>query len=716
MIRSKKVNIFLLSLLALGSFYVTKQSNQKEQSITKLSAWSGPQTSNEGNYYTSATGNKTPSALKSKLKGLISTGTNESYNWSRYEAADESEGDASKVLLIYSRINLSKTAHVSGGVGWNREHSFEKSLFNDQAPAVNDNHHIFADDNKTNGHRGNKAFNELNPATSTRSIDSYGNTTNNYYTSTYFMPNDLAKGEVARATMYMNTRYDYSVTLNFFSVELMLEWHLANPVTNREIYRNNTVHHLQGNRNPYIDRQDWACYIYGNTNSATQSLCSASNVDPTSISVSPSNASVNLGSNLNLNATVLPLGASSGLTWSSLDPSIATVSNGVVTPVSVGVATIRATSTSNTSVYGSATITVTNQSVPVTGVSISPSSLNLEVGSSASLTANVMPANATNKNVAWTSSHPSIASINHSGQVTALAAGSGTITATTSEGGLTDTISFTVIAQSLPPETTMTFSFAGTGNSYWPTVSGFGAYFSSGYGISSASTGGTIKSTQILSLIPLGSLMTVKVSAATNSPTNTANLTMYALDKFGNRFAGLSDSYVIPAYDSKGNLANITNYAKSNPGLLSFSASMNAKVYALELVIASASSKTLLAEISVSYSYNSAENQVLAFANYVNGEGGQDAYGQCDIILLNLVDEFNRLSVDARSYFENSSEGPIALAKARLSYLSSWVNQQQTMGRPTFFNKEQTHKPLFLLLLIGLTSLSLCVVYRKKMY
>ena len=714
MIRSKKVNIFLLSLLALGSFYVTKQSNQKEQSITKLSAWSGLQTSNEGNYYTSVTGNETPSALKSKLKGLISTGTNESYNWSRYEAADESEGDASKVLLIYSRINLSKTAHVSGSVGWNREHSFAKSLFNDQAPAVNDNHHIFADDNKTNGHRGNKAFNELNPATSTRSIDSYGNTTNNYYTSTYFMPNDLAKGEVARATMYMNTRYDYSVTLNFFSVELMLEWHLANPVTNREIYRNNTVHHLQGNRNPYIDRQDWACYIYGNTNSATQSLCSASNVVPTSISVSPSNASLNLGSNLTLNATVLPLGASSGVTWSSLDPSIATVSNGVVTPVSVGVATIRATSTSNTSVYGSATITVTNQSVPVTGVSISPSSLNLEVGSSASLTANVMPANATNKNVTWTSSHPSIASINHSGQVTALAAGSGTITVTTSEGGLTDTISFTVIEQSLPPETN-NFSFGPTGNAEWANISGFAKYFTSAYGISNASTGGTLKSTNILKDIPLGSIFTINIAAATNSASSKAQVTIYGLTKDGSRIPNVSSSFQTANF-STSTESILRNHALNNPGILSLSASMNAKIYALELIIASASSKTLLAEISVSYSYNSAENQALAFANYVNSEGGQDAYGQCDVILLNLVDEFNRLSEDARSYFENASEGPIALAKARLSYLSSWVNQQQTMGRPTFFNKEQTHKPLFLLLLIGLTSLSLCVVYRKKMY
>ena len=104
---------------------------------------------------------------------------------------------------------------------------------------------------------------------------------------------------------------------------------------------------------------------------------------------------------------------------------------------------------------------------------------------------------------------------------------------------------------------------------------------------------------------------------------------------------------VIPVHDSRYS-SEYYHYAKSNPGLLSFSASMNPKVYALELVIASASSRTLLAEISVSYSYNTAQNQALAFANYVNDEGGQDAYGQCDVILLNLVDEFNRLSVDAK--------------------------------------------------------------------
>ena len=84
--------------------------------------------------------------------------------------------------------------------------------------------------------------------------------------------------------MYVNMRYGYSVTGNFQSIALMLEWHLQNPVSNREIYRNNTVHTMQKNRNPFIDHPEYACRIWGNTNSATQAICGAAQqVDVTSV-------------------------------------------------------------------------------------------------------------------------------------------------------------------------------------------------------------------------------------------------------------------------------------------------------------------------------------------------------------------------------------------------------------------------------------------------
>lgn len=65
------------------------------------------------------------------------------------------------------------------------------------------------------------------------------------------------------------------------------------------------------------------------------------------------------------------------MTWSSTNPSIATVSNGVVTPVSVGVTTIRAISTIDTGVSATAQVTITNDPVPVTGVTLNRDTLNL---------------------------------------------------------------------------------------------------------------------------------------------------------------------------------------------------------------------------------------------------------------------------------------------------------------------------------------------------
>ncbi|MES2731005.1 MAG: PA14 domain-containing protein, partial [Bacteroidota bacterium] len=75
--------------------------------------------------------------------------------------------------------------------------------------------------------------------------------------------------------------------------------------------------------------------------------------------------------------------------------------------------------------------------VPVTGVTISPTTANLLVGQTQQLTATVAPANATNKTVSWTSSNAAIATVNTSGLVTALAAGTATITVTTQDGNRT---------------------------------------------------------------------------------------------------------------------------------------------------------------------------------------------------------------------------------------------------------------------------------------
>ena len=120
--------------------------------------------------------------------------------------------------------------------------------------------------------------------------------------------------------------------------------------------------------------------------------------------------------------------------WHSDNPSVASVnaSSGYIFGNSVGTAKIYATATDGSCCSDYLTVTVSN-TVPVTSVTLNRSSLSLEEGQSASLSATVCPDNATNKNVNWTSSNNGVATVS-GGVVTAVANGSATITATAADG------------------------------------------------------------------------------------------------------------------------------------------------------------------------------------------------------------------------------------------------------------------------------------------
>ncbi len=89
-------------------------------------------------------------------------------------------------------------------------------------------------------------------------------------------------------------------------------------------------------------------------------------------------------------------------------------------------------------------------SVPVTGVTVSPSTAQVEVGQSVQLNANIAPSNATNKQVTWSVASGAIASVSPSGLVTGLAPGRTTVTATTADGNKTASSTITVVP---PPST-----------------------------------------------------------------------------------------------------------------------------------------------------------------------------------------------------------------------------------------------------------------------
>ena len=136
-----------------------------------------------------------------------------------------------------------------------------------------------------------------------------------------------------------------------------------------------------------------------------------------------------------LNATIYPANATDqNLSWSSTDPSVASVWDGIVTANSPGTAVITVT-TEDGGKTATCEITVINH---VTGVALNMNYIELFKGTKRTLTAKVTPENATNKGVTWMTSDSTVATVEN-GVVTAIQPGTATITVKTDDLGLTAT-------------------------------------------------------------------------------------------------------------------------------------------------------------------------------------------------------------------------------------------------------------------------------------
>lgn len=159
---------------------------------------------------------------------------------------------------------------------FNREHSWPQSWFNNDATAKTDLHHIFPTDGFVNGKRSNNAFGEVGSATWTSKNGSkLGTSKTPGFYGTVFEPIDEYKGDFARAIMYMSVRYygedsnwsnsdmtDKSV-IKPWAIALLLRWNKQDPVSQKEIVRNNVIYSgYQNNRNPFIDNPEYADMIW----------------------------------------------------------------------------------------------------------------------------------------------------------------------------------------------------------------------------------------------------------------------------------------------------------------------------------------------------------------------------------------------------------------------------------------------------------------------
>ncbi|GAA1955088.1 Ig-like domain-containing protein [Agromyces allii] len=170
----------------------------------------------------------------------------------------------------------------------------------------------------------------------------------------------------------------------------------------------------------------------------------ATKVGVTSVTLNKTSATVSNSRKLQLTATIAPANATLyKVLWTSSDPSVATVDKtGLVTAIGVGTATIRAESDDSPATAATAAITV----VPVQaeGLVLNKTSLTVQEGSTKTLSALVLPEDADNKNVTWSSSDESVATVDSAGAVTGVHTGTATVTATSEQGGYTAHATVTV--------------------------------------------------------------------------------------------------------------------------------------------------------------------------------------------------------------------------------------------------------------------------------
>ena len=278
---SKKVttNRLVLSTIisAIGEYTIGIQSvasgvYNTDSEIYTINYTHTESVSYSGTYYQSVNMSLTGSQLKAALRTLLQNTHSKTLSYddlkTRISNTDASLINSSKVLLIYSRIEV-KGAWSSGGSIWNREHVWPQSKgWFTTSGAGSDLHHLRPEDPSVNTSRGNKPFAEVSNGSLVILSSTNGSVSSNCYgNSSYFEPQDDAKGDVARIIFYLLTRYtesdSYKISAVAQSMELLLEWNELDPVDEWEMTRNDKIESYQGNRNPFIDYPSLAEEIWG---------------------------------------------------------------------------------------------------------------------------------------------------------------------------------------------------------------------------------------------------------------------------------------------------------------------------------------------------------------------------------------------------------------------------------------------------------------------
>lgn len=250
-------------------------------------------------YYNSATG--TGYTLKTQLYNIIKVSTDRGYAglYTTYLTSDKDFFYENNGTLLdnYTENPTGPECEFTYGVGqddgtlgnnecerYNREHLIPQSVFNAALPMFSDAHFVVPADKYVNAIRGDLPFGKVNNAnwTGSNGTKRGSNLNSGYsagYTGTVFEPIDEFKGDIARCLLYFATRYEdfvASYSYEMFNgtsdqvfaqpfLNILLTWNALDPVSPREIARNNAIgtNARQRNRNPFIDNNNYVTSIWG---------------------------------------------------------------------------------------------------------------------------------------------------------------------------------------------------------------------------------------------------------------------------------------------------------------------------------------------------------------------------------------------------------------------------------------------------------------------
>ena len=231
-------------------------------------------------YYNNANG-KTGDELKIALHNIIKGHHVVSYNGLINAFAYTDCKPNGKIWDIYSNIEYSPSTGLCGeyeqeGDCWNREHTWPQSWFNESTTPRSDLFHVYPTDGYVNGQRSSYPYGEVNnkPVYVSGNGSKLGPCATSGYTGRVFEPIDEYKGDIARGYFYMSVRY-YSEDSDWgtsgmtnkseilpWAMTMLLRWSDEDPVSDKEIARNNAVYGYQNNRNPFIDHPEYARMIW----------------------------------------------------------------------------------------------------------------------------------------------------------------------------------------------------------------------------------------------------------------------------------------------------------------------------------------------------------------------------------------------------------------------------------------------------------------------